>query len=839
MMKKPLSVLIIALCIALAAASFASAEQAIGNVEIKCAMGYNDVLTYLRSVPVNIEVTNNGNDADGLLQVEIMRSNATYDNYEMPLFVASGGTARVSIPVELTYKQKEYTVRWLVNGKTAAEQTFKPGTTLDPATIIIGVLSDSARSLSQFDITQTDDPLTRMEYWRTIPISASELPDSSEGMGFFDMLMVDGADLSALNDAQQIALERWIEDGGVIIIGGGAQAAAAFPYFSKYTGITAGALTASQSVSQELIEQLKSAEEPAVGLSRIVALNGASGRKIGSATLLADITNVGNGRIITCAFSLSDEPLAKWQGRFALWQRLLLANESALYSRMVGIRSTNNRYNYINNNYVDGAIASLIKIPNKQNAVLPVILLGVFVVLAGFGGYLLLKRFDKREWLWAVIPALSVVVSLCMWLLSGSIGIMNPAAAYYTVVRMDSDGTTESFTGVTATRAAAGRIRISADEGTIDPAPGISYYDSAYGEEENSNQKKLRFTYGCGSEKSIEMPNDVTWGEISFGVDGVPVRDCVLSGECSLDGDGLLFTIKNEGGVTFEPGLIMTDYGFVSVDELAPGKTITARLAPSADPNVTLNGSSDIDGVLLTDADRNRYTYYDFINAYNTSSRKKNKDISFSLRSTMLNNALSSRRSYSNAGLMRYYGFSDELAQLNLSIDGEKVERTNHYDMIELDIKYNPIGTDGTVKFLNGSFPSYEADADSQGKPSLGVKISDAYRYYRLENEPVFGFDTTILPQNFKLTGFRLFATYSYYSYKVSLYNIVTGKWDNVIKWDFDQASGKGQEQITVTTLDGYIDEDGMLYARFEKVGSIDNYAEIGAPVLTMDGRVE
>ena len=54
------------------------------------------------------------------------------------------------------------------------------------------------------------------------------------------MLAVDGFDMGALTQRQQEALDGWLKDGGVAIVGGGAKAAENFGFFEKYTGISAG-----------------------------------------------------------------------------------------------------------------------------------------------------------------------------------------------------------------------------------------------------------------------------------------------------------------------------------------------------------------------------------------------------------------------------------------------------------------------------------------------------------------------------------------------------------------------------------------------------------------------
>lgn len=78
---------------------------------------------------------------------------------------------------------------------------------------------------------------------------------------------------------------------------------------------------------------------------------------------------------------------------------------------------------------------------------------------------------------------------------------------------------------------------------------------------------------------------------------------------------------------------------------------------------------------------------------------------------------------------------------------------------------------------------------------------------------------------------------YSYYDYKVSLYNAHTGEWDAFKLYTRDR-NGQATTQTEALKLEDYLN-GGYLYARFERYGATEDYADVDTPVLTMDGRMK
>lgn len=823
-------------CLAIAALPVSS--MAASAMELEAAMGYDGAVTYVRKLPVNVTLTNHGTDTNGKLVVDVNRSDREFDRYELPVSIAGGASMQLTVPVVLTQRQTEYTVSWMEGEEALAQTAVKPGTVINPSSLIVGTLSQDPQQLTYLNIGKGNDPLSRAEYWTTVPLDADVFPTDSESLRFFDILAIDGFDLSVLSDAQQQALEVWLKNGGIVLLGGGANASASFPYFSRYTGITAGALEDGGDFSQDLLEWFGLSAQPLGQDVRITPLNGTRGTPIGPEGLV-DMTRIEDGLVFTAAFALGEKPLNSWLGKNAIWQRALLSCAGTHYRDIVDSR-LNGSYN-TSNIYVNTGVANLLGVENGAEMALPMVIIGLFIILAGFGSYLLLKKLDRQEWMWLSIPLLAVAASLVLWATSAALPLREPIAVHYTMLSVDEDGQTDGYTAVVAAKSSRDPMTVGVEEGTLD-IPSTVYYYASNDMQEQEAAVKLRYTYGA--DETITFPETWSWGQNSLIVRDAALRDVsVLKGECGWDGESLVFTLTNGSDIALSEGIILTNYGFVSVPALLPGQTASAVMSPDPDASKNASRSRDEivrDGVLLSEADLRNYSYYDFIDVYtniddeNPSSDEMKARL---VRRYMINDFYN--RFDSNEDAFRYFAFSDELDALRLTIDGQTVTRTAQQGLVCVTLAYNPISSDGTARFLKGSFPSYTATVGESGRPVVGESLGqNLYQSFILSSKPAFAFDMSSLPQGLTLTSLDIAPRYSYYSYKTSLYNARTGEWDEFEFITVDRNGNTESTENALPDLDDYL-SDGYLFVQFESHGNTESYADIYTPVMSLEGSVK
>ncbi|NLO83979.1 MAG: hypothetical protein GX096_00910 [Clostridiales bacterium] len=831
-------------------------------VELECSIGYDDQVTYLRNLPINVAITNHGGDTSGVIVVDVNRSTTQYDRYEAPVTVASGATVNVTLPIIITQKQSSYTVQWLVDGMVQAEAEVAAQGAINPYSLIVGVVSSDASKLSQLSISAATDVLKRSELWQTVDLLPQSIPSDLDSMRFFDIIVVDDIDLSTLTEKQKLTFDSWLKEGGLILLGGGAQANTTFPYFQQYTGISAGALTDAGDISETLMEHFKMSAKANGQRAMAVSLEDARGTSVGSPALV-DICSVEDGFIFTSAFSLSEKPFSTWQMNNVLWQRILLENAQSLYNEKVELRNRS-YYSQSENYYMN---SKSITVPNTGATYLPVIILFLFVILVGVGTYFPLKKIDKREWMWVTVPVLCILCTLITGGLTNMLDLNDPIAVSSALVREDTDGNSTAIANVSVARPNAGRIKISTTNGSIDLSSVVGYsyhYDSTITGTEETTELRYQTIYEDDM-ASVALPINGTWSSLSLSLLNISIQDHQISGECYWNGENFEFHLQNNGNIAMPQGVIFSSYGYVTVDALLPGQSVIAVLKPvPAQPQATVAASSAqqtsptltpapggvitpaaetiSNGYLLSKQQLSNYSAYALLDSYYKTLKEERTDLpSGSLN--VMRNALSS--CFENwpqfSENFHYMVFSDQLSEFDLFVDDQKVTRTNRLDLLDVELRYSPISTDGTVHLGKGSFDVYQAALDDLKAPQLGSMIpTKNYSYYPLSAMPIFAYDVRNIPDNMTLTAFDISPVYVYTPYKTSLYNYQKKKWDEIKTYDYAASTGVGTATIILPDLSKYTSEQGFIYAMFEStLTQTRNYEEIGLPILTMDGKVK
>lgn len=813
-----------------------------GAVSMEATIGYDGVATYVRKLPLTVTITNPGPDLQGTLAVDLVRSDTAYDRYEMPVTAASGATIQVSMPLVLTRKQKSYTVQLLQGDTVTAEASFAPRNMLNPFGLIVGAITPNPADLQSMAITQGNDVLSRQEYWNVVPLSLSQFPEDGESLRFFDILAVDGADLTTLSEKQKSAFDQWLKDGGIVIVGGGANGAENFGFFQPYTGISAGAVTQETDISGRLMAGLGVSGG---GLGENATLT----ELVGVSDELLNASRIGDGYVLTAAFSLTENPLGRWLGTRAIWQRVMLAYAQNAYRKLVNLRQHGNydtEQVYISQN-LNGSIS----VPGGEGAFWPLVLLAVFLLLAGLGGYWILKKLDKRDWLWLTVPVLAVVTSLAMWGLSGVLSIRQPVAVRYSVVTVDEDGTTDGYTAISVTKAEREPITVSLNAGEIDMASTASYSYSLDNSGEQREGNQLRYAYRVGERDSITMQQEKAWEMNSLLARNVPMADVSgITGHCDWEGDQLVFTVLNGSGVALQEGAILSGYGFVSVPALLPGETARCVLRPMTDEEKAQQKQSGSyqqprDGVMLPESMRRDYTGFDLCyelsSAFLSAKQRENQGDADALSYWSLCFELMTRGESGDLNqIIQYVSFCDQLDRLTIMLDGQPVQRQAQMNCIKTSLHYNPIADDGTARFLSGSFPLSSATQIGNEKPVVDELLNmNNYQNFNLATSPMFAFDISALPPNLNITALRVYPAFSYFSYEISFYNGQTGQWDAINRYRMDSRNGQGQwEMSNLPQMDPYM-QDGYLYVRFDKYGNTNDYSDISNPRLDIEGRME
>ena len=419
-------------------------------------------------------MVNKGRAIEGEVQIEVMIDSQNKTVFAKPFSLPEASVKEFVINAPVYTARKNVIIKAVEKGKVLKNMEYKFTELIPPDKKLIGVLSSDnaaygflngikvkglvdsqyaekmnimkasgAYSASRVAVSSEGSTTVEAECI-LVPVEASEVPDDINVMYGFDILIVSGFDTSTLSEKQSGVLEKWVGDGGTLILGTGLdwkKVYAPLPLGLKKFEVTG---TKSVTPPNELIdfsgadfsddakldivtgkigfEYLKSTT--ADGTTEAAGTSTASKaatEETSDAALVNIFKNdviIGNaenaivtkyvlnsGLIVFLSFDPAMEPLAGWSGKEAFWRNLLAQSIANGF-----VREEGSGYYYVRSN-TDSAFNLTSQVPQDKEPpfTFMFITIAVYIVIIGPLMYILLKRKDRRDLNWIVIPAASLI----------------------------------------------------------------------------------------------------------------------------------------------------------------------------------------------------------------------------------------------------------------------------------------------------------------------------------------------------------------------------------------------------------------------------------------------
>ncbi|MEB3103525.1 DUF7408 domain-containing protein [Ferviditalea candida] len=396
------------------------------KVELSALPGIGGEYKNSQLVPVQVTLTNQGDDLEGRLVLEAANGGEFGETYYQPVFLAKGATKRVTLLVPGQNLNPGTYIRFY-SGDQEVTKVKIGGRSLSPDTLFVGVLAmdpDTANFLGTLPKSQFPAPA------RVVAMKAEDVPSFSTPLKMLDILVINNFALDSLSREQIAAIADWTKEGGFLVLAGGAQ-------IDKSTVGLSQLLPVEVKGTAELsaLNSLSKAANKPLELKRPFTVSEAS---VNKGTVLYrenDIPlfvsgNAGAGKVLYAAYDLTEEPLGSWAGNSELWAQMLIkVNQRPFYQKMDMISNF-----WPLNNAVE-RIPSL-KLPNVLTLG---VLFAVYVLIIGPLLYIILKRREKREWIWWIVPVLAFVTAYGIY----QYGLVQRGTnvLVHNVAFMDLDGT--------------------------------------------------------------------------------------------------------------------------------------------------------------------------------------------------------------------------------------------------------------------------------------------------------------------------------------------------------------------------------------------------------------
>jgi hypothetical protein len=278
-----------------------------------------------------------------------------------------------------------------------------------------------------------------------IALTTADIPERSEPLdGLSAIVWAD--DSAGLSEAQRRAIERWVANGGQLVVVGG-------PDWQARAAGFVDLLPLDDLATVDDVSQAALAGWSGAGASPSEAASISSGAlrddaraiiRADDGTVLASMRSVGAGSVILLGTDVASEAYRGWEGSPRLWARLLPTG-MALEQFFGGFPVPEEA-----DNAMGTALGNLPSLEVPPAELLLVVIIA-YILLIGPISYIVLRRLDRRELAWVTAPLLVLIFSACSYGIGASMKGTAVIVNEISVLRSNSAGTSasvESYAGI-------------------------------------------------------------------------------------------------------------------------------------------------------------------------------------------------------------------------------------------------------------------------------------------------------------------------------------------------------------------------------------------------------
>jgi len=518
---------------------------------------------------ISVTLVNDGEPTEGTLAADT-DAGAVQRFIEMP----AGARKVVMLYLQPEAFQRRVTVQYREpNGTVEAQVETR---VLEQVSTQFAVVGDGAGTLRP-QLTIGDD----IGLPPPLALTPADLPERSEPLeGISAIVWAD--DSSTLNEAQRLSIERWVANGGQLVVVGGPDWQARSAAFTEILPLED--LTAVDDVPQSPLASWTGSDEAPIESATVsTGTLRDDARSLITAedgTILGSMRTVGGGRVILLGSDLATDPYRGWEGSPRLWTRLLPSNAALEQFFGGGFAGGPDAQNAMGSAL--GNLPSL-EVPPAE-LLLAVIV--AYILIIGPISYLVLRRIDRRELAWVTAPLLVVLFTACSFGIGNSMKGSEVIINQISLIRSAGPGqaaSIESYAGVFSPDRATYDLTVEADALLTKVRP-INFEGRPISSDVVIEQ---------GDPAHLRGLDIGVFGFEAVRADAIVERDSLLSITWRHEGDELIGSVTNDGTLPIEDvAYVSSSGGDLITGELAPGAT-----AEFAVETTNFNGSSASDQV--------------------------------------------------------------------------------------------------------------------------------------------------------------------------------------------------------------------------------------------------
>ncbi len=635
--NKKISIFIISILLIV---SFSFVCYAESNIKAEVDIGYDGYYKLGEITPVTVTIENNLKDFNGKVQILLPRNygpKTMYGAYSSFITIAKGTTKTVLFEIPTDTYRSSYHIRVIDEKENILwDDIISVAKPKAPESNTIGVLSDNIDSLRYLTLINIAKDTTARSFFDIADIK-DNVPQKSKLLDTFNVILINDYDTEKLSSKQKEALKEWISGGGVLLIGTG-------PNYQKTVK----------------------------GLDDFISF---PNLEVGEEYTTQEI-KVESGKVIVLNFDFGLSSFKEWEGRDDFIRSIFMPYTNTSIST-----NQNVVYSYGRNN-----LTSYIPIDKLPSMKVIIILLSLFIVLVGPLCYLVLKKIDKREMIWSIVPALSIVFCIIIYIWGSGIGFDKSLTNNISLIEYNTktkNAKIHTQSGISGIRTGKLNIEFKGDNNfsleDIFNSINLSNYSDG----------DIVFEYFT-QDKKVLLDNNGVWDMQTISATEDRVIDNFISQRFVYDGDKIKGEITNLSNYNLEDALIVYGYNYKKIGDLFSGD--------SKEIEMNFSQSSELgDRQISGNYSKDRYRMLDTLYSYNTTQTDD-----MVLNNVIKRDILSDyfrRNLVTTDSEFKIIAWNRETISQNVKINGKTVSRIDrNLIVIPIDVKYNS-GSEITIPY--------------------------------------------------------------------------------------------------------------------------------------------
>ncbi|AZK48305.1 hypothetical protein [Paenibacillus lentus] len=542
------------------------------SISIKTEIGFDGHYKMGEWTPLKITLTSD-TDISGDISVQMEYPyNSSQASYVQRVDLPAGTPKEITFGIlGHSFHKDNNSIRFYEDSVETGK--FIPFTTKTPylssnasSGTLIGVLASDPDSMNFLSMLNSKGKDVKI-----IPLKPEQLPEDAVLLEGLDTLVINNYTTGNLGTTRIEAIKAWVNQGGTLVLAGGAGYAKTIQGLEDLSPVDYNGLA--DVVSLKELEKATGKSLPlsaAFPISAVTLKDGARTIIHGEQPFFAS-WDVSKGAVIYAAYDVSMEPLQSWSGHAELWNKVLQQHASIAPASQANMGWTGNMAQRI-----DHLLDYFPSLSLPPYSLLLWLLLGYAVVVAP-GLYFVLKKLDRREWAWLLIPVIAVIASGGIYL-AGTTGKSTLRTNTLSIVELDGKGYADRSTSTALFIPRSGNYQVSFPAGThvtVQREDGLI----SGGQSIASNRQLIRkgdsgtevglngMTYRSLAKFSVEQLEDRQFGQVELDI--------------SFDDQGM-----PQGKVTNATSMDLTNTSIVLNDklyllgDLAKGETATIQSNP-------------------------------------------------------------------------------------------------------------------------------------------------------------------------------------------------------------------------------------------------------------------